>query len=409
MTFFQKIFSRRPARTWMLLALGLLVAAQAGYLLSDPRTVPPAKAFSVYAEEVVKQCATANYRPSCYDKEIPKLTEELSMEDSFKVVRIVQDLDKSYAYCHVLGHEISAREVAKDPSKWKEVVTRCPSGVCSNGCIHGGFQERFRAESFTDAQIETHKAELYDLCEPRGDWRPTGLEQGSCYHALGHLTMYLASADIRKSLDLCAEVTKAAGHDGFDHLCFDGAFMQIYQPLEPEDFALIKGKEQTLATVEAFCDGFTGEERSSCRTESWPLYRADLQDPKYLTKFCAYLDGREEDRCYSTLIYVLTAQMNLEPKKVRDYCVALPAARQGICFANGASRLIEVDYRNATNAATICASAKEVNPKASEQCFNDLLLYSTYNYHAGSPEFFALCNELPSPWHDRCLAKAPSR
>ncbi len=202
-----------------------------------------------YAKQVISKCQNEKYKPGCYDREIPKLMDYISMEDAFKVTQTVQGEDKSYPFCHVLGHKLAAREIDKDPSKWKEVVTRCPSGVCSNGCIHGGFQERFRAENFTDAQIQTLLPDLINLCEDSPNWHPTGLEQGSCYHALGHLTMYLTSADINKATSLCKEIgVKKDGRD-FSQLCFDGSFMQIYQPLEPEDFALIKGKEIKKASV----------------------------------------------------------------------------------------------------------------------------------------------------------------
>ena len=104
-----------------------------------------ANSLDKYATGIVKKCSSASYKPTCYEKEVPMLMDSISMEEAFQVTRIIQDLDKSYQYCHVLGHELSARETAKDPGKWKDIIPRCPSGLCSNGCIHGAFQERFRA------------------------------------------------------------------------------------------------------------------------------------------------------------------------------------------------------------------------------------------------------------------------
>jgi hypothetical protein len=195
---------------------------------------------SELAKQMVDRCKTSKFTQTCYDKEIPKLMDNptnLSMENAFAVTRIVQDIDKSFPYCHVLGHELSAKEVNKDPSKWKDVVSRCPSGTCSNGCIHGGFQEKFRAESLTDAQVQQVLPDLKTICEDRDNWHPTGLEQASCYHALGHLTMYLTRADTTKSSSLCNTIAQKSDGRDFRHLCYDGVFMQIYQPLEPEDFS----------------------------------------------------------------------------------------------------------------------------------------------------------------------------
>ena len=192
-----------------------------------------------YADDIIKLCAGERYHPACYDREIPKLMDFISMEEAFKVTKIVQSKDSAYPYCHVLGHELSAREVRKNPDNWKEVVTRCPAGMCSNGCIHGGFQERFRAESFTDEQIEIVKPDLAMICEKRGSWNPTGLEQASCYHAIGHLTMYLTDADIDKAIKICEFAAIKPNGRSFIQTCTDGVFMQMFQPLEPEDFALI--------------------------------------------------------------------------------------------------------------------------------------------------------------------------
>lgn len=357
-----------------------------------------------YAFDVLAKCQTEKYRPGCYEKEIPKLMDDISMEDAFKVTSIVQGEDKSYTYCHVLGHKLSAREIDKDPSKWKEVVTRCPSGICSNGCIHGGFQEKFRSENFTDEQIQQLKPDLTDLCEVRGSWNPTGLEQASCYHALGHLTMYLTSADIQKSTTLCEEVSiKKDGRD-FSQLCFDGAFMQIYQPLEPDDIALIKGKEVIKDKVDSFCAEFSGKKKGSCLSESWPLYRQELiNDPSELVRFCSKEEKDQQERCFMGLFYVLTAQFNFDSERIKNYCLNLPENLSGKCFANAASRMIETDYRNIYSAVEFCSSSKtDFNKNA---CYEELVKYSTYNFHAGSEEFFTLCNGLPSPWKTQCLDK----
>ena len=186
-----------------------------------------------------------------------------------------------------------------------------------------------------------------DICEEKNKWKPTGLEQASCYHALGHLTMYLTTADINKSTTLCEEIgIKKDGRD-FSRFCFDGAFMQIYQPLEPDDFSLIAEKEVSRGDVDFFCGKFSGKKKGSCISESWPLFREEiLNNPKNLEKFCSNEEKDEQKRCFIGLFYVLTAQFNFDLDKIQNYCKGLPEERKGQCFANAASRLIETDYRN---------------------------------------------------------------
>lgn len=353
-----------------------------------------------YAGGIVEICRQEAYRPTCYDREIPKLTGKISMEQAFQVTSMVQEKDPSYTYCHVLGHKLSAIEVNKDPTNWKDVVSRCPSGVCSNGCIHGGFQERFRAETFTDEQIEAVKPDLKTICEERDSWKPTGLEQGSCYHALGHLTMYLTAADIPKSLALCNQIAKKSDQRDYTPVCYDGVFMQIFQPLEPEDVALIKGKEQTKETVEAFCSQFGEIPKSNCWNEAWPLFYKEIRTPQGLARHCSKLSGAYENRCFSALIFVVTAQFNLDAEKMLAFCPGLPSERIGACFGNAASRMIEVDYRNIPKAVDFCTKSQASDP--SNGCFKNLARYSTFNFKANSPQFLEMCNALPEPWKKEC-------
>lgn len=391
---------KKRMRLWLSFLSVVICVELAVLILQKPSLIKGDISLAKYADIILSKCSKESYHPACYDKEIPKLMDSISFEDAFKVTRIVQEKDPTYQYCHVLAHNLSAREVAKDPSKWKELVSRCPSGMCSNGCIHGGFQERFRAESLTDKQIIEIKPDLKNLCEDRDNWHPTGLEQASCYHAIGHLTMYMTSANIDKSIALCKEVAIKNDRRDFGQLCFDGVFMQIFQPLEPEDFALVKGKVPTKENVEAFCSKYTGQMKGSCLSESWPLFRDELQKPEGLVAFCSKSEASEQNRCYSAIIYVLTPQFNFDLQKIEAYCSGLPENISKICFANAASRMIETDYRNANKAASLCSNAISASQNA---CFEELLKYSDYNFHAGSEEFLKFCNALPNTWKDKCL------
>jgi hypothetical protein len=387
---------------YIFLAMAILVVVYQAYAAFVQS--PQAKAsLTDLANDVIALCSGVNYRPTCYEDEIPKLMSDISMEDAFKVTSLVQNKDREYTYCHVLAHNLSAEEIKKDPDGWKDVVIRCPSGMCSNGCLHGGFQERFRAETFTQEEIEHLVPDLKTLCEPRNAWNPTGLEQGSCYHALGHLTMYLTNAEINQSIPLCERVAKQSEEKDYRQLCYDGAFMQIFQPLEPEDFSLIAGKEVAKDELGSFCQLFEDKKRSSCWTEGWPLFREQLLQPQGLVDYCANAASNDPDRCYDVLIYVITAQFQLDPQKMEVYCSGLPQNRSGRCFANASTRMIETDYRNIDNSVELCRKAEPYDENS--ECYRELLKYSRYNFHADSESFMQMCNSMPSPWKTKCLNK----
>ena len=149
-----------------------------------------------YADQVMEECDDSSYVIGCYDQEIPKLMEYISMEEAFEVAKIIQEQDFRYGYCHVLGHNLSAVETSKDVSKWKEVINRCPRGICSNGCLHGAAQERFRDNVLSQEQLDELKRELIGVCDDTDEHKLTGLERAECYHGLGHLTMYVTGADM---------------------------------------------------------------------------------------------------------------------------------------------------------------------------------------------------------------------
>ncbi len=358
--------------------------------------------FAQYADRIIAKCASDSYHPACYDREIPKLMDSISMEDAFSVTRLIQEKDKSYFYCHVLGHGLAAREVAKDPSKWKEVIVRAPTGMCSNGAIHGAFQERFRSESFSDDQIQKLKGDLVDICEAKPNWNPTGMVQASCYHALGHLMMYITRGDVNKSINLCGQTIRKDLIATYSQLCFDGTFMQIFQPLEPEDFAIVAGKAPTIENLTAYCGQFAPIQKDSCWTEAWPLSRDQIKNPAWLETYCAHaVDSVQRDRCFSAMFYVLTPMMDYNPDQVKNFCGSLSGLRQPQCFADAASRTIETDSSLIAKAVSICSAAKVL--AMDERCWQELVKFSTFNFHAGSQEFYNLCNSLPDKWRVSCL------
>lgn len=388
------------------IGIGIIAALSMGSFMSSPSDVlVKTTVDESIAESIIERCADEGYKPTCYDTEIPKLMDEgYSMEQAFEVTKLVQELDPSYQYCHVLGHYLSAKETQKDPENWKEVIARTPLGVCSNGAIHGAFQERFRASSLEPAAQEVMISELKDICEPRPDWQATGMGVATCKHALGHLTMYATDGDIDGSIAMCDRLLDGKNTIMDRQLCYDGAFMQIFQPLEPEDFALIQGKEvETMEEAEEFCSGFDQKYRVSCIGESWPLYRSLTSQPENVMASCKQLPEDSADflRCMSGTFYVAMAQSNLSVEWAGDFCSRVPSSVSGLCFANSATRLIETDSRNVARSLEVCALAQAAGQ--GDACYRDLVRYSGFVFKQTDPEFFELCNGLPADYKSQCL------
>lgn len=374
----------------------LVMLATFIYTLSYPRN----PTLTDFVDQILHKCQTAESKSDCYENEIPKLMSDISMEDSFKVVSLIQQQDAGFAYCHVLGHELASLETRKDPSKWRDIVSRCPAGVCSNGCVHGAFQERFREEAFSDDILDKIRGDLETVCEVRPGFTPSGLEQSSCYHALGHLLMYISGADIYKTIPLCEQLAlKKDGRD-FRRVCYDGAFMQIFQPLEDEDKALVLGKVPLKEDLKKYCFQFSGEVRWSCWNESWPMSFDEIITPSGALTFCSNLDKDGRENCLTNIFYVLPIQFRFEIGPMKNFCNAL-AEDAGKCFAVFATRMLEIDYKNKTQAIDFCHAAS--TPESRDNCLVQLTSYAGFVFQSGSPEFYAYCQLLPQNIKDLCL------
>ncbi len=355
------------------------------------------------ATEAINSCQKEKYRPTCYDKVISSLMDpprSLSMEDSFKVSSIVSRADTEYGFCHVLGHKLAAKETAKNPNKWKEVITHCPSGVCSNGCIHGAFQEKFRYEYLSPEQIEKIKPELRIICQKRPEWSPSGIEQGSCYHALGHLLMYASNADIPKSVSLCQELAINESGTSFVPVCLDGVFMQMFQPLENEDFSLIKGKVPNKDQLPNFCSKYGDLANASCWSESWPLFVPEIKVASGVINLCSNIDQQYRNRCFTSLFYIMPVQFQLNLDKSFEFCAEFSQDLRGKCLAQVAQRLIQTDNTYIDRAVNFCNRSQSIDQDGS--CFKELATQASFTFPPNTEEYRQLCAKLPQKWQPLC-------
>ena len=366
------------------------------------------KVLADYAQQVFEKCSKESYTPSCYDKEIPKLMDYISMEDAFAVTKIIQEKDNKYLYCHVLGHNLSRRETEKDPSKWMDVITSCPSTMCNNGCLHGSMMDRYKDEYLSDSEIEELKPDMKIICEPRGTWNPLPIEQSMCYHAIGHLAMYITNADLNKASSLCEFVGKK--EDGRDYVqtCTQGVFMQVFQPLEPEDFALVAKLTPKKEDVKKFCAPFKSSPIKfvACNIESWPLFRNELKSPPNIERFCSFSDiPFAYKTCQSGIMNLTTSDFMVdhdEILKLDNFCMEFSTnERRSECYTFTAGRLMQIDPIYVDKGLRVCQVAEKRG--LAEECFRLMAVYGKRTYYKGSSEFKKYCDKMPGDWKNYCL------
>lgn len=368
----------------------------------------PQPQLPILAQNVLSRCKEITFKPACYDEEIPKLMNTISMEQAFEVTKLVQERDPQYLYCHVLAHKISYKETSKDVFKWKDVVARCPTTMCNNGCQHGAMMRRFNSETLTDDQIGEIKPDLADVCEPRGNWKPVEVERSMCYHALGHLAMYVTGARINRSVDLCKSLTHKPDGRNYEQTCTEGVLMSVFQPLEPEDQALVKSLTPKKEDVSGFCGKLTGEARDACFRESWPLFLEQIQKPEGLMQFCSYTkDENERWKCTLTAMNILTVYLVIgnEAKldRLQEFCTALPTPSRSWCYAGASARLLQIDPAYLPQSIEACSLPNEEISKTS--CYKSLGNMIQTTYHEGSVDRQKACLLLPESQQSACISQ----
>ena len=386
----------------LMAALGAVLALRTRSLVGSKITDARAEKL---AQEVIKKCQGESYRPICYDEEVPKLMSSISMEDAFLVTKHIQNKDSSLDNCHILAKKLSFEEAKRRPTDWKEIIPRCPMNMCNYGCLHGAMIQHFRGEVLTDTQIEEAIVDLKDVCEIKETYGRTDLDQTMCYHALGHLAMYITWGDPAKSIDICEKVSKKEDGRDYHEICVEGAFMTVFQGVDEEDLALVRDIKPEKEGVRQFCSAYEGVNYEACNRESYPLFREDMADPAKLVEFCSYvMGGHGIWKCYATGMGDVVVSMGINDEvvgKVASYCKRLPQSRVSQCFANVAVRLVQIDPKYQNYAVSLCEEAGRLGLEA--ECYRDMINFGEVAFNADSQERNSYCQSLGEKWHKRCL------
>lgn len=385
-----------------LVLLGIFVLGICGLLASLGLTATLTD--EVYAEEMVSICKdspTISERELCYQKHVPKIMDEgVTMERAFRITQLILDNDPQYQSCHVLAHLLTAKEVGKDPSKWKDVVMRSPTGFCGTGALHGAFQERFRIESMPDADVDTLRGMLEGVCDPRDSWHPTLLDRSSCVHGMGHLFLYVTDADVKKSVELCGALAKLSDFD-FRQTCYEGVFMQANQPLEAEDEILIRNIASSTKNPQKFCAQFEyGLVRDTCLKESWAQDSKTVTTAEGFERLCKQTSPEYVPYCASANIFATIETLHYDLPKIKDLCRSMKDQLfKDSCWARTAVKYIWADERNVHKAVAVCEDAPA---ESKDMCWKSLTEYAQQGWQKGYAVSKQLCESMPEPYGSAC-------
>ncbi len=359
-----------------------------------------------YARAIVAHCAEASNHTSCYEQEVPKLlVQGVRFEDAFEVAYIIQQLDQTGEYCHRIGHELGSKETAKDTSKWKEVARRTPLGKCLAGGLHGAFQERFKQASLSPAELPSFEKEMQGFCDVQKNIPSSSIDLSMCAHGLGHLFLFATGGDIQESVRLCSAIVfkeeVGVTREGQELSCFDGMFMQLFEPHDAEEYALIQGHEQTTDTVGAFCTTFLPLPKAACVARSAPLFYKNLTTGAPRPLDCGTLTGqRQQDACFSTQLRLFARDTFFNLDATDDYCATYPENKRGWCYASAGSFAFMAGY-DYEQPFRFCARAETLG--VGDQCYETLAQFIPFVFSTDEKTRASFCKRLPAPYMANCI------
>lgn len=358
------------------------------------------------ARAIVDECKKEGGDPAnCYERRVPELYPELSVPELFDIVRGLRLADPSYQFCHVLAHKIGERLVAENPDGWARYLALNPAdSLCSNGFIHGVVGGRFRSDVLDERTIESLIPDFSSACEPKEGWTPSDFDRATCYHGMGHLYDFITDADLSRAVTLCERTAP----EPEQRVCTQGVFMQIYQPLEPDDFELIKRMQvrPSTTTTRAFCARYDDPMSvGSCRSESWPYFRDGILEGSGAQSFCAdYPNATEEDYCWGT-ISAIVGRMSLDDvEKAVRACTNFPVQRQDECFNGASQAVLEENRTDAQKAVAVCRRAPA---GLQDPCLSTLLSHARFLFGNNRDQFDSFCTALGPSYADSCARHRP--
>lgn len=354
------------------------------------------------AGEITAKCKSEGEK--CYEREVPKLYPDLSISEVFMRIREIRRMDPSYQFCHVLAHKLGEAVVAEDPGKWLDAIALNPSdNLCSNGFIHGIFVGRYRDDTLDEKRMREILPELEIACEPHGDWYPSPLDQAVCYHGMGHVFTFLTNADLRRALDACNAIGESPTGN-YLRVCREGVFMQIYQPLEPDDFALVEllSEKPSAENYRRMCGVYsqTPEEKGACQREAWPLFRESITDGSGVTQFCSGQPNADEtNNCYQTSSAIVGRMSLGNDQKAIRACLKFPATRQAECFSTTAQTRLEEQQTSGEVAIAFCTVAPV---SIVHECLKTLARRASFIFPPQSAERDRFCAMFPADIRHMC-------
>lgn len=313
-------------------------------------------------ERLYAACDRYSHKEQCYADGFYRLSQKTDLTFAKNILLALQRKDPRDARgCHLMAHKIAYAQMEKDPSKWKELLSKQDPNFCTGGFMHGILEKHMQA----DQKFGLTADQFPVICSIVKD-------QGtlSCNHILGHLLLVEKGGYIDYALGICKDVTDNAAR----YECMSGVFMENLTRLNLVDHKLAKPlpwNVENTKKIEALCSRHSGEQAEACWKEiSYMYITISDEDPTGLY-----------NKCYSL------AQKNF----------------QEACYIYGAGNMVVFSNFKAANLPRVCAPFIEKDWDMYDKCLGQI----TGSMMASSPEFrdnvISVCTTAARGYNAHCF------
>lgn len=265
---------------------------------------------------------------ACYAKQMESISYSHGAEFASEVLPVIQEADPAAKACHFIAHGIGWGSYKRNTSDWQNLIATS-SPICSYGAQMGIIE--LHTQSLPDGKLA--KKDVPDLCGPK----PTA----DCNHAVGHMMMLEAKANLSAAIDLCSSLADK----NQNYICLTGAFMERIIASNLLEHGLVDSSWQ-----------------------DW-VRRLPLHE-----KLCRSLNGTYAVACWREIVHAAFYYFNKDPEAIFSYCgtAQLPAAARQ-CKLHSLPELLPAKGHNLTLLKGICSTGAQADQSFERQCYLSLV------------------------------------
>lgn len=289
------------------------------YLALRPpkQTKATAVDYAAVAKSLAAGCSSNPDWRNCYGYRLAAMAKDHNLTYLTNTIYAIQKIDPKTQDCHILAHRAMNALVAKDPSKWQDLLDTVDPNACNYGFIHGILEAR----SQFDPSFVLNAKTIPSFCRMMVEHKPNsqGIDQ-TCAHIVGHLVLAQEYGNIPMAVSICNGIPESLQRE-----CFGGLFMENYT----RDNLVIHGIAKYVPWTDAYtkqqedlCNKYSGMAGLGCWETISSLYTAKyFFQPDMIYASCQHASTQEYiNQCYDFSMPVLMYKPDADQAYYASLC-----------------------------------------------------------------------------------------